>query len=1107
VTRGWTETGATWNTYDGTNPWATPGGDYNATPEWTTTVGTVSSGSAVYWHPTELVRKWYTGQVPNYGFLIKSQNETTNTVTYYHSRNASSQGNWPILEVVYTPWLGVQDFWTYETMDLGGDLSQQVNVCNGNLILQKDDLAIPGVELDNVVGRVYNGLSPWTYDLGKKWKLTAGPDVYLYVNADGSVRWTDFTGTEVAFAKNPDGSFSSPPGIHYTLEYTGGVYKLKDRRGVTYTFQYVGSGLPRLSSAVTDRNNNTLTYSYTNDRLTSITDTVGRTVTVSYNASGYIASLTDNANRTTQYSYDANGRLTSVTDPANQVASYSYDANGRLASVTDPRNNTTQYSYDSRGRLTSVTDALNNVTSFTYNSGSTVVTDANNHSTTYTCDVYGRVTSVQDARGNTTQYQYDSDHNVTQVTDPAGKITTLTYDSLFRLDTVTDPLGLTESDDYTDSYNLYYPTTLTDPRSKATNYSYSTTGNLTSVDAPALPPASFTHNANGTVASMTDPKGYTTNHAYDVDGNLTQITDPLSRVTTMAYDSVSRRTSLTDAKNQTTTYQYDAVDRLTQVTYHDGSTVSFSYDGNGNVTQMVDPTGTTTYQYDARNRLTQKTLPDGTVITFTYDAVGNLTSMADPGGTVSYAYNAVNLVNTVTEPGGHMTSFTYDSRNRVTQIAYPNGVTVYKDWDDGGKLTRIRAVKGGLTLTDFTYAYVDPATGQATHLRYSVTDKGGNVTRYTYDDAGRLTSAVTKDSGGTITDNRSWVLDANSNWSSRTANGASVSYLYDQANQLIYNSGNGFAYSWDNNGNLTADPSRTYTYNTADQTVNISGVTMSYAGLGQMERVTRGSDSYRYNALGIGPGLEQDGGGVFTYYTRTPDGGLLGFRRSGTRYYYVVDGLGSVVAVTNSSGSVVNSYHYDPYGITLSSSEQVAQPYQFAGAYYDTATGLYKLGARYYDPYIGRFTQRDPFPASAYDPLSYNRYVYVADNPVNYVDATGRQYIDVNGTAAFPFGWTFGVQFDLRGGWIHPYFGFAGGSPGVSITFSPQQVSPGYYVGANGYYALGGGIGRSVTGSWRTFNGYRRNYYWEAGVGTPGASASAYRVFRPLRWRLRLPWQ
>lgn len=101
-----------------------------------------------------------------------------------------------------------------------------------------------------------------------------------------------------------------------------------------------------------------------------------------------------------------------------------------------------------------------------------------------------------------------------------------------------------------------------------------------------------------------------------------------------------------------------------------------------------------------------------------------------------------------------------------------------------------------------------------------------------------------------------------------------------------------------------------------------------------------------------------------TAYTRAANGDLLGFRRNNARYYTLYDGLGSVAAVTDANGAVVNRYSYDPYGNALSTSEQVTQPYRYAGAYLDTATNLYKMGARYYDPATGRFTQRDSMPAS-----------------------------------------------------------------------------------------------------------------------------------------------
>jgi RHS repeat-associated protein len=131
----------------------------------------------------------------------------------------------------------------------------------------------------------------------------------------------------------------------------------------------------------------------------------------------------------------------------------------------------------------------------------------------------------------------------------------------------------------------------------------------------------------------------------------------------------------------------------------------------------------------------------------------------------------------------------------------------------------------------------------------------------------------------------------------------------------------------------------------------------------------------------------------------------------------VFDGLGSVVGLTNSSGTLINTYSYDPYGTILSQTETVAQPYKFAGVYYDTEYSLYKMGARYYDPAVGRFTQADPITMPnppknggwpwfivlgrsgqtvlgmignvAFNPVEHNLYVYAGNDPVNSTDPTG----------------------------------------------------------------------------------------------------------------------
>ena len=86
--------------------------------------------------------------------------------------------------------------------------------------------------------------------------------------------------------------------------------------------------------------------------------------------------------------------------------------------------------------------------------------------------------------------------------------------------------------------------------------------------------------------------------------------------------------------------------------------------------------------------------------------------------------------------------------------------------------------------------------------------------------------------------------------------------------------------------------------------------------------------------------------------------------------------------VLDNNDSVVNTYLYDPYGVTEHQTGSQYNPYQFAGGYFDSFTLYYKYGTRYYDRF-GRWTQKDPVPSA-------NPYVYANDDPVNLVDPSGR---------------------------------------------------------------------------------------------------------------------
>jgi len=116
-------------------------------------------------------------------------------------------------------------------------------------------------------------------------------------------------------------------------------------------------------------------------------------------------------------------------------------------------------------------------------------------------------------------------------------------------------------------------------------------------------------------------------------------------------------------------------------------------------------------------------------------------------------------------------------------------------------------------------------------------------------------------------------------------------------------------------------------------------------------------------------------------------GNLLSRAEPGNRRYYHTDGLGSTVALTDETGTATASMLYDAWGQVRASSGTGHGKYRFTGAELDTASDLYHMGTRFYDPSIGRWLSEDP--ARSFEPASLNFYAYVANNPLVRTDPSG----------------------------------------------------------------------------------------------------------------------
>ena len=269
----------------------------------------------------------------------------------------------------------------------------------------------------------------------------------------------------------------------------------------------------------------------------------------------------------------------------------------------------------------------------------------------------------------------------------------------------------------------------------------------------------------------------------------------------------------------------------------------------------------------------------------------------------------------------------------------------------------------------------------------------GDLT-YTYDAAGRRTSM-----GGS--------------YARVNLPPALTSATYDAANKLTNWAGT--AQTYDLNGNLTGDGTRTYTWDTRDRLTATSGggQTSSYVYDAFGRRISRtisGSqtayvhDGHNPVHTGTGStitGTLLNGGGLDERYGRTVGGANTAL---------LTDALGSLLHIVDAAGATTATYTYEPYGaVTHSGTDNTG--FQYTGREVDVG-GLMYYRARYYNPRTARFISEDPIGLAG----GVNLYGYVGGDPILRTDPTGEFFFLPIVAAAFESGWVY-LPVVIGAGW------------------------------------------------------------------------------------------
>jgi RHS repeat-associated protein len=669
------------------------------------------------------------------------------------------------------------------------------------------------------------------------------------------------------------------------------------------------------------------------------------------NNRGQIKAIVNALSQRTEFSnYDANGNVGTITDPNGVITQRTYDERNRIKTITNQTTGAqTQYFYDVRGNFSYIILPVGNRIDFTYN-------------------LANKLTEIKDSLDNKIQYQYDVEGNriKEEIKDPQGtlkKYLDFTYDAYNNLKQIINPDTTFTEYTYDGRKNR---TASKDPRNNTTTYTYDPLSRLKVMTQPLSTITSYGYDTQDNQATITDPKGNTTNYFNDDFGRKNQSGSPDTGTTDYQYDEAGNLLQRFDAKETVVNYTYDALNRLTAIQFPADSTqnVTFTYDstsvtyGIGRLTGRTDPSGTYVFYYDGNGNLTKEEKTINSVLyttQYTYDNNNILTSITYPSGrVVTYTPDQIGRISQVSttlngNPKTLASSITYLPYGGITGLTYGNGLTLTQGYDNQYRISSI--VTG--SILNLTYGY--DANGNITSILDGVNPSGGEVLEipgaYSYQSG---TNKLTHIEGTPSID---FGYDANANITSETG----WTYVYDLSNQLIRVL---------DNTNQVAE----YTYNGAGQ--RIKKVTQTETRI------------FHYDLRGHLIAETNQSGQTIGEYIYLGDQLLSMIKPGESVYYFHNDHLGTPQVLTDDSQTIAWKAVYTLFGEAVPSIQTVENPFRYPGQYYDQETGLHYNYFRYYNPQTGRYITPDPIGLEG----GINLFLYVAGNPVNFIDPQGLLY-------------------------------------------------------------------------------------------------------------------
>ncbi|MFC4856935.1 RHS repeat-associated core domain-containing protein [Actinophytocola glycyrrhizae] len=649
--------------------------------------------------------------------------------------------------------------------------------------------------------------------------------------------------------------------------------------------------------------------------------------------------------------YDGAGRPVKETFQAGATDKWhtAFAHDGDRVSVTPPTGGTP---------TTTITDARGQTVELRQFAASTPT--GSYDKTTYGYTPSGQLAEVKDPAGNSWRYTYDLRGRQIRSEDPDKGATTYRYDNANQLESTTDARDLTLTNTYdalgrktavyegdSDGTKLAewnYDTTLLSKGHLASTTRwvngnpYTTTVNTYSGGYQPMTVTLSIPQAEGALAG-----DYQWSRAYGPDGILSG-------------ESYAAGGGL---DSETVNYVLDDWGRLLSSSgAHDGpvelvTDMLYTKYGETERVQLGD-TGARrwlSFYYDDNTRRLTRSIVDAEVsqpmqtdVHYTYDPAGNITSIAD----------------TPAAQTADVQCFRYDHLRRLTD-AWTPGTT---SWDEDTGCSGDPTATGLQGPAPYWHSYTYDKTGnRLTETQHATT---GDVERtYTYPATGQprphtLTSVTTDTPEGTTLD--TFGYDATGNTTTRSLTGEDEVLRWDAEGHLA---------------SVTKDSqSSTFIYDTNGQRLIRKDPTSVTLYLGNQElKLDRATNTVS----------------ATRYYTAGGDGPTIAVRQGPTLTWLASDHQATHDIAIDSTTTEVTRRRQYPFGAPRGD-QPTAWPGDrgFVGGTKDASTGLTHLGAREYDPTLGRFLSVDPI-MDLTDPQQIHGYTYSNNNPITYSDPTGEK--------------------------------------------------------------------------------------------------------------------